>query len=461
MSDGRVLPHSLEAEEYLLSSIFLDGPDVLTRAEAAGITADSLYDLKHGIVYAGMRRLMAAGIEISPATLAEELKTARELDQVGGYAFLAQVSSRIPTTAQSGYFIEKVAEQATLRLAIRSATGIVEDCYGFAGGTVEDHIGRKVSALANIVSGQVSAREKKWGEVVDEALGNVSALCAPALASRRTVSLGWPSLDIAFEPARLGQLVIIGARPSIGKSSLLRPIAYGAAKHGQHVYFATLEVKPSSIAMQFAATLSGIGVRRLAKAHSADQAQFRKTLEELRALPIHVHDTRHTLAAITAKARALQARRPLDLVVIDYLGLIADCDIGDHKPSAVGRVTKALKRLAGELDCVVLVACQLSRLSATEKNREPRLTDLRDSGDIEQDADKVIFIHRPDTDPITGMSQSDTSDKNNVPTFFQNLIQAKGRDDGTGLASFYFKRETATFYPALKKSFTPVSPAKS
>jgi replicative DNA helicase len=239
------------------------------------------------------------------------------------------------------------------------------------------------------------------------------------------------------------------AVPAVPWSS---PIAYGAAKRGQHVCFATLEVKPSSIAMQFAATLSGIGVRRLAKAHKVDQAEFRRTLEVLRALPIHVHDTRHTLAAITAKARSLQARRPLDLVAIDYLGLIADCDIGDHKPSAVGRVTTALKRLAGELGCVVMVACQLSRLSASEKNREPRLTDLRDSGDIEQDADKVIFIHRPDADPMTGLSQADTSDKSTVPTFFQNLIQAKGRDDGTGLASFYFKRETATFFPAARKA---------
>ena len=164
MSVGRVLPHSLEAEEHLLSSIFIDGPDVLTRAEAAGITADSLYDPKHGIVYAGMRRLMAAGVEISPGTLAEELKTARELDQVGGYAFLTQVSGRVPTTAQAGYFIEKVVEQATLRAAIRTATAIVEDCYTFSGGTVEDHIGRMVSDLANTVSGQVSAKEKKWGE---------------------------------------------------------------------------------------------------------------------------------------------------------------------------------------------------------------------------------------------------------------------------------------------------------
>ena len=453
MTNGRDLPQSFEAEEFLLSCILLDdGADVLTRAQAAGITADSFYDPRHGICFAGCERLQLAGVEISAATLAEELRTTRELEQIGGYVFIAQVSSRIPTTAQGSFFIEKVIEQATLRGVIRSATGIVEDCYGYSGGGVEAHVGGKVAALLALVAGQARSDEKKWDEVINEALGTVATLCDPTIKGRRTVSFGWEQMDKTFEPMRPQQLVVIGARPSVGKSSLLRPIAYQAAKRGEHVYFATLEVSPASIAMQFAASMTNIGVRSLPKAHKRDQEDFKIALDGLRRLPITVDNTRSTLARITAKARALHAKRPLDLVVIDYLGLIEDCDIGDHKPSAIGRVTKALKRLAIELDCVVLIACQLSRLSVTDKNREPRLTDLRDSGDIEQDADKVIFIHRPDADPLTGLSQSDTSDKANVPTFYQNLVQAKGRDDGTGIVSFYFRRETASFFPVSRRA---------
>jgi replicative DNA helicase len=223
------------------------------------------------------------------------------------------------------------------------------------------------------------------------------------------------------------------------------------------VFFVSLEVKPDNVAMQFAATLSKVGVRRLSNAHRLDQKNFQDALTSLRGLSITVSDSHRSLASICAKARALHASRPLDLIVVDYLGLVEDCDRpnkGETKTSAIGRVTKGFKRLAMDLDCVVLVAAQLNRTSVTDKrsddehHRVPRLSDLRDSGDIEQDADKVIFIHRPDEDPdAANAPQNDTSNPSEFPSFFVNLIQAKGRDDGTGTKSMRFIRETASFMP--------------
>jgi replicative DNA helicase len=134
---GRMLPHSLEAEEYLLSCCLLDGADVVARCLEAKITPEAFYDSKHGIVFAQLVDLYNRQVTIDVSVVAEDLKTARKLDQIGGYAFLAQVSSRIPTTAQAGYFIEKVREQALLREIIRAATGAVEECYGFSGGIDE------------------------------------------------------------------------------------------------------------------------------------------------------------------------------------------------------------------------------------------------------------------------------------------------------------------------------------
>src|SRR3954469_13967205 len=130
---GRTLPHSLEAEEYLLSCCLLDGADVISRCLEARIRPESFYDSKHGIIYERLLDLYNRREPIDVSVVAEDLKAAKQLDTIGGYAFLTQVSSRIPTTAQAGYFIDKVREQSLLREIIRSATGAVEDCYNFSG----------------------------------------------------------------------------------------------------------------------------------------------------------------------------------------------------------------------------------------------------------------------------------------------------------------------------------------
>lgn len=157
---GRTLPHSLEAEEYLLSCCLLDGSDVVSRSMEARIKPESFYDPKHGIIFEKLVDLHTRQTPIDISIVAEELKTSRQLDQIGGYAFLAQVSSRIPTTAQAAYFIEKVREQALLREIVRSATGTVEDCYNFTGGIDEfvADIQRRTTHLAEIGSaGSVAA----------------------------------------------------------------------------------------------------------------------------------------------------------------------------------------------------------------------------------------------------------------------------------------------------------------
>jgi hypothetical protein len=174
---GRTLPHSIESEEYLLSCCLLDGVDVLSRCMKAGISGESFYDPKHQIIYERMLMMLAAGKEIDVSVLAQEMKTAKQLDQVGGYAFLTQVSSRIPTTAQAGYFIEKVREQALLREIILSATAAVEDCYGFTGG-IDEFCARQEERLLGVArarlgvgraSGKSLPRLMPWGELVGAA----------------------------------------------------------------------------------------------------------------------------------------------------------------------------------------------------------------------------------------------------------------------------------------------------
>ena len=165
---GRTLPHSLEAEEYLISCCLLDGADVLSRCLEARLAPESFYDAKHGIIYQALLALYNRQAPVDVAVLTEELKTARQFDAIGGYAFLTQVSARIPTTAQAGYFIEKVRELHLLRELIRSATGAVEDCYAFTGG-IDEFVDRIEQNLFAVTQSRVSESAKPMGGQIGRA----------------------------------------------------------------------------------------------------------------------------------------------------------------------------------------------------------------------------------------------------------------------------------------------------
>jgi replicative DNA helicase len=451
---GRTVPHSLEAEESLLSTILLDGAETLAKCYAAGVGASSFYDLRHALIFEGCEQLHATTNKVAMDTLAAHLRTTRKLDQIGGYSFLTQVSSRIPTTGQTVFFIEKVREQAQLRAAIRLGTALVEECYGFSGGVlVSEHLASTFAKLSSVVSGGNGAQARKWSQVVSDVEKRAIELIDNGHEPEaETIPFPWAVLNQEFKEMRRKELAIIAARPSIGKSSLMRPIVLKPAIEGMNVLVETLEVSPDELAIQMAASASKLQWAKLSTAHHADQRNFVDALKSLALSNLHVFDCDRTLAAITSRAKAIHSVKPLDLLAVDYLGLIDDCEPGrgETKAQAVGRVTKALKRLAMELNCVVILLAQLNRGSVNDGNREPRLSDLRDSGDIEQDADRVIFIHRPDQDRFTEEKQSDIESVADRPSFFQLLIQAKGRNVGTGLANFYFKRETTNFVPIVK-----------
>ncbi len=449
----RTLPHSLEAEELLISCCMIEDSDTLARAIAAGVTAGMFYDTKHGTAFSAMTRLFNAGKPIAVEVLAEELKTTKELDSVGGYAFLLQVSRASATTAQASFYIEKVIEMATLRLLIRNATQAVEDCYAWTGGDVhafvEESAGRIMRAAPE------NSKAVSWNDALVSVQQRIDQLSNPAADQHvGEVSFGFSDLDRLFQPMQGGQLVILAARPSIGKSSLARMIAHhNAEKWGRSVIFASLEVMAPSLAINLAQTITGISYRDLRKAHERDVQIFRAAVGSLALPTLHVIAASQVrLANIRAKAKLLRARgTPARLIVVDYLTLLPDAEPirGENRATSVGRCSRALKQLAIEEDCPVLALAQLNRESARDA-REPALHDLRESGDIEQDADKVIFLHRPAENPLTGAKQAENSLPHEVPSFLINAIQAKGRDDGTAIVSLNFRRAITRFEQIAK-----------
>jgi replicative DNA helicase len=450
---GRSQPFSEEAEGCLLSCCLLDGPETMSLAMTRGVDAEAFYVPHHRLIWNRLMAMLSDGKPIDLASVAQELITHKELEQSGGYDGLVKISRFIPTTSQADYFAEKIAELASLRKIIAVGTSLVEDCYAYSGGGVAALASPRFNQLFAAVARSQPEPEKHWDSLIDDATVIADSIIGNnGKPAEMIVDFPWRELSQRFQPMERGQLVVLAARPSVGKSSLVRPIAVHAAQTSGPVYFVTLEVNPEKVPLQMAATASGIGLSGLGRAHGYDQALFKQSLLNLKGMGIAVSRRDRSMAHIISRAKSLHAKKPLSMIVIDHGGQVEDvyrARLSD-KIAAISQMTKTLKALAGELNCVIVLLWQLNRSSAKEGNREPQSFDLRDSGSLEEDADKVILIHRPSENPITGESQSDNDHVSDRPTFFQNVIQSKGRDDGTAIVSFSFKRETATFIPIVK-----------
>jgi replicative DNA helicase len=451
---GRVPPNSTEAEEQLLSACLLDGAEILARCVNSRITPSCFYVPANRIVFACLLDMLSAGKSIDASVLAEELRTSRQLDDVGGFPYILRISDRVPTTAGAAYFIEKVRELASLREVITACTYAIERCYAYTGGGISEAVKPTMERLLDVSTGADAEQEPDWDTLVDKGEDALTQTIQSSGITNNTISFPWPIMDRTFSPMERGQLVVVAARASIGKSSLARPILAHAAKEGHRAYYVTLEVNPERIPLQIASSIAGIGLRQVARAHPSDQRELFEALKSLKGYGVTMSRKDRSISRIEARARALHARGNLDILFIDHGGYLKEIsEVTDgNKRDVIGMVTKRLKTLATELGIVVVLLWQLNRNSIQAGNREPNATDLKDSGSLEEDADKVLLIHRPDKDGITGMDQSLTSDASDTPRFFQNIIQAKGRDDGTSLLSFYFHRQTATFHPAEPKS---------
>ncbi len=440
-SFGRSLPHSLEAEEYLLSCCLLDGPDVVSRCLEARIRPESFYDPKHGVVFEKLLELYNKQQPIDVSVVAEELKTSRQLDAIGGYAFLAQVSSRIPTTAQAGYFIEKVREQALLREIIKSATGAVEDCYGFSGGIDEfvDQIETKIFA---VTQNRVSESAKQMREPTREAM-NVITKMMMKKGELTGVSSGFKDLDALLWGFQKQEMLILAARPSMGKTSLALNFAEAAAMPAKGppvgVLIFSLEMGASQLALRMLCSRAKVNMKLLRDGllskNGDEQNRLLQAADEFSKAPIFIDDSSAlSIMQLRAKARRIHGRHPLGFIMVDYLQLLSPTDPRVPREQQVAEASRGLKQLAKELDVPVLVLSQLNR-SSEKETRTPRLSDLRESGSIEQDADVVMMLARP----------RDADEKFQVAADSAELIVAKQRNGPVGELKLTFLRDITRF----------------
>lgn len=438
---GRTLPHSLEAEEYLLSCCLLDGADVISRCLEARLRPESFHDSRHGILFERLVELYNQQKPIDISVVAEELKTTRQLEAIGGYAFLTQVSSRIPTTAQAGYFIEKVREQALLRDIIRTATGTVEDCYGFSGG-IDEFVDQVEARIFSVTQSRVSESAKPMRGPTREAM-NVITKMLMKKGELTGISSGFKDLDQMTWGFQKAEMIVLAARPAMGKTSLALNFAEAAAlpRKGPPagVLVFSLEMGASQLALRMLCSRARVNMKLLRDGllskSGEEQNRLLEAAEDFSKAPIYIDDSSAiSIMQLRAKARRIHARQPLGLVVVDYLQLLSPTDPKVPREQQVAEASRGLKALAKELDVPVLVLSQLNR-SSEKDNRTPKLSDLRESGAIEQDADVVLVLARP----------KDADEKFQVAADSTELIVAKQRNGPVGELKLTFLRDITRF----------------
>ena len=440
-SIGRTPPHSAEAEEYLLSCCFLDGADVVARCLEGKLSAPAFYFPANRVIFEKLVELYNKGTAIDLAILAEELKTSRQLDEIGGYAYLTQISGRIPTTAQASYFIEKVRELHLLRELIKVATGAVESCYNYEGGLGEfvDKIEQDIFKVTQdrVSDGAKDIREttKSAWIIIDKMMNHKGELTG--------ITSGYKDLDAMTHGFQKSEMIVLAARPSMGKTSLALNMAEAAALPRKGNPSATLvfslEMSGSQLGLRMLCSRARVNMKMLRegfiKPGGKEYHDLVKAADELSKAPIFIDDSSHlTIMELRAKARRIHARTPLGFIVVDYLQLLAPVDSKTPREQQVAEISRGLKGLAKELDLPVLVLSQLNRASEKE-SRTPRLSDLRESGSIEQDADVVLMLARP----------KDADEKFQVASDSAELIVAKQRNGPVGELKLTFLRDITRF----------------
>lgn len=467
---GRDMPASDEAEQHVLACCLLDN-EVIGRCLEAGLTAGAFYWPANAILFKVIREL-SKNPPVNLEVLAEELATQRLLEQVGGFPYLMQVTGKIPTTAHAGYFIEKVREKWLLRELIKRCTGAVEGAYGFAGGLGEFMAGvdNDVRRLTQFVAGLDKESMKSRAAAASAA---ARAAMAGRVDKSRYLFTGLPRLDQAlgaFDVKNEDWFIVIAAEPSGGKSSFGRQVAVhnlrakheaGGKKRGA-VFL--LETGLRGWMQRAAGVIAKVNVRNLDTLPKDHAARYESALKEVEGWvgeTLWIYDDVTTIDEIEVRvmdhSRALREKdraagiapelcRGLDFVVVDYLQLVGTrkkCRTREEEVSDVGgRMKKLLKH--PEVDTTGFVLVQINR-EARKENRRPKLTDLRESGSIEQNADGALVLHRLAEDK-TGAAQDEKA-----TLLLLELLQLKRRNGPTGYEEIEFNKELTRFEDAPHK----------
>ena len=389
----RAMPFSNEAEISVLGSMFLDKdciPDVVER-----VSKDDFYIDRHKIVFEIIYDLYTMGKPIDLITIEQQLRINGNLEKIGGIKFIVDAANAVPSTESVNYYADIVKDKAVNRNLIRVAQKIENTCY--AGDKETDNILQSVQQdIIDITQGRITKGLVHIGRYINDSVEQLDEISKND-DSITGIPTGFIDVDKKTSGLHPAELIIIAGRPGMGKTSFALNIARNSAiKNNTKVAIFSLEMPGIQIANRMLSSSAKISSERLKKGNLRDEdwGKLASATEVLNRSNIYIDDTSSiTVAEIGARCRKLMLEKGLELVVVDYLQLMNDTSRGGNRQNEIANISRGLKILANDLNIPIIALSQLSRSSDKEK-REPALSDLRDSGAIEQDADIVIFLHR-------------------------------------------------------------------
>lgn len=451
-------PFSDESEMSLLGSMILD-PRVVGEVVDASITPESFYKQSHAVIYEAIVRIADKGGTFDLVQLMEAIRDKDLLDDVGGQGYLLSLAESVPAAVNWPYYARRVRELSDLRRMIDASGQTLFECYH--PGLYEDQGGvtaiidraeRRVYEVSDAATAASKAvAEESLGTVLSRRLDEIDASTGGVLTG---VTTGLLDLDEMLGGWQRGDMIIVGARPSMGKTALGLQAAVAAARAGVPVGVLSLEMSRAAVAERMLCSEGRIDGTRLRRKFLSDE-EWRKvslTGGELFALPIFIDDQPGlTLMQARSRGRRLRARHDIGLLVIDYLQLMSEPSASrENRQTEVSAISRGLKALARELNIPVLVLAQLNRNVEGRSDLRPRMSDLRESGSIEQDADVIILLHREEyyhkADPTWAQ---DNPDKVGVA----DLIVDKQRMGATGVVKTVWESSSTRFLDHAKAGY--------
>lgn len=398
--DDRVPPQDLNAEQSVLGSMLINKDAIADCLEA--VKAHDFYRPAHELIFDAVLDLFGRGEPADAITVADELGKRGDLTRIGGQAYLHQLIQSVPTAANAGYYAEIVHERAVLRRLVEAGTRIVQMGYAQGEGDIDDIVNRAQAEVYSVAEKRGGEDYAVLADILDDTLTEIEA--ASGRSDEMTgVPTGFIELDELTNGLHPGQMIVIAARPAVGKSTIGIDIVRAAAiKHKMAAAVFSLEMSRTEITMRILSAEATIQLQDLRKGlKSQDQwNKLARIMGKISDSPLFIDDSPNmSLMEIRAKARRLKQQHNLKLIVIDYLQLMTSGKKVESRQQEVAEFSRALKLLAKELEVPVIAISQLNRGPEQRTDKRPQMSDLRESGSIEQDADVVILLHRDRSDP--------------------------------------------------------------
>jgi len=438
-------PQNLEAESSLLGCLLIDKDAVIKVVDI--IRPEDFYKDANGIIFSAMRELYIHHEPIDILTLTNKLEEKNQLEAIGGRTYLAELANSVATSSHIVYYANIVQRKATLRRLLTTAAEISELGYQ------EDEEIEKILDIAEQKLFGVSQKYLKnvflpIDNLLSEAFDRIDELHKQS-GKLRGLPTGFPDLDGLLAGLQKSDLVILASRPSVGKTSLALDIArQSAIRSKMPIGIFSLEMSKEQLVDRMLCAQAGVSLWRMRTGRLSDReedndfARIGEAMGQLSEAPIYIDDSASSsVLEIRTKARRLQVEKGLGLLVVDYLQLMEGRGrYGDNRVQEVSEITRGLKGVARELNIPVLALSQLSRAVEQTRPAIPKLSHLRESGSIEQDADVVMFIYRKAADRGYNFDDLPESEKNSAQIYI-----AKHRNGPTGKANLYFDKNTVSF----------------